>query len=140
MFQAGDVGEEAYENLLAMRGVQYFWVVLHACHAALFAFEGCDGGAFGVRGCGKAFWGLVDGVAVAHPDFVGGVEAFVEDSAVDHHVCAAVFADAGVGDNAAEGVGHRLEAVADTEYGNTKFKDFGIEFGCAVFVHRGGST
>ena len=58
----------------------------------------------------------------------------------DHSVGCAVFAQTGLGDGAAEGLGHHLEAVADTEDRHASFEEGLVALGCAIGVDRGGAT
>ena len=91
-------------------------MVLHASHFAFLVFESCDRRTFGGRGDYETFWGFRDGVAVAHPHLVAGLEAFVEDATGNVDVGASVFALTGVGNGATKRVGHGLEAVANAKY------------------------
>lgn len=138
LLQTRDVGEEAGEHLLAVRRVQHLGVVLDAGHALLGALEGGHRRASGGRGGGEAPRGLGHGVAVAHPDLVGVLEALVQHAGVDGEVGAAVLAAARGGDGAAELLRHDLEAVADAEDGQAQLQDLRVRGGRTVSVDGGG--
>ena len=77
-----------------------------------------------------------------HPHVLGGGGAGEEGGVLsaDHSVGCAVFAQTGLGDGAAEGLGHDLEAVADTEDRHASFKQGLVTLGGAIGVDRGGAT
>ena len=136
LLQAGNLGEEAGEHLLAVRGVHDLRVVLHAGELAGGVLERGHGRARSGGGDLEAFRCLRHGVAVGHPHGVLGLEACVEHAAVDTHLRAAVLARTGLGHLAAERAGHDLEAVADAEDWQTQLEDLLVELRRAFFVHR----
>ena len=138
--QTGDIVQEAGQHLLAVRGMQDLRVVLHTGHLLGGTLEGGDGGTGGARGDIEALGGGGDSVAVAHPHLVGGLEADVERAAVDGDVGTAVLAVAGLRDRAAEGVGHGLEAVADTEDRDAELQQATLQGRGAVGVDRRRAT
>ena len=75
---------------------------------------------------------------MAHPHnlVVGGA---TEQAGVTGHCSLGVpvLAGARATDGAAEGVGHRLEAVADSQHGHTGLENRGIDGGRALLVHGG---
>ena len=136
LLQAGDVGEEAGEHLLAVRGVHDLRVVLHAGELAGGVLERGHRRARGGGGDLEALRRLRDGVAVGHPHGVLGLESGVEHAAVDTHLRAAVLARTGLGHLAAERAGHDLEAVANAEDRQPQLEDLLVELRRALCVHR----
>ena len=136
LLQAGDLGEEAGEHLLAVRGVHDLGVVLHAGELLVHALEGGHRCARGGRGDGKALRRLGDGVAVRHPHRVLVRGVGVEHAAVDKHIGAAVLPGPGLGDLAAERLGHDLEAVADAKDGQVQLEDLRVQLRGTLGVHR----
>ena len=124
---AGEFVQEPAQHLLAVRGVHHLGVVLHACQPARRVLErrdGCTGAAghhLEALRCGG------DGVAVAHPHRLGLRQVRMQLSTSDIQLGAAVLAGAGVGDGAAEGLRHRLKAVADAEHRNTEVEHRGVQ-------------
>ncbi|EON33565.1 cytosine deaminase [Gordonia terrae C-6] len=135
--EAGDLVEEAREDLLAVRRVQHLGVVLHTGHAALQVLEGRHRRAGGRSGDGESLGRALDGVVVAHPHRLGFRETLMEHAfAVGRQRRATELASAGVGDLAAQRVRHRLEPVADAEHRDVEVEEGGIEVGCVLGVHR----
>ena len=95
-------------------------MVLHAGHLLGRALHRGDGGAGGGSGYVEALGGGGDGVAVGHPHLVRGLEALVQDAALDVDIGAAVFTLTGRRYGTAENVVHGLESVANAEDRNAK--------------------
>ena len=134
--QAGTLVEEVLQGVLAELGVAHLGVPLQAVEATLARLEGRDGGLGGGGRDGEALGRALDGVTVAHPhDLVVGGAA--EQAGVTGHggLGVPVLAGAGTTDCAAEGVGHGLEAVADTQDGHASLKNRGIDGGRTLLVH-----
>ncbi len=132
--------QEVLEDRLAVLRVLDLGVPLHAVQPALVVGECGDRSV--LRG-GEHLEPLRrkrDRVAVAHP---GGLfrRLAVEEGALavgrsarDAHGGRAVLAAPGLGDLAAEGGGHDLEAVADAEHRHAELEDALVELRCAVVV------
>ena len=140
--QASHVVEEVLQGDLAVVGVLHLGVPLHAAELAGLVHECCHGCAGGLCQHLEAFGGLGHGIAVRHPHVLGGGGAGEEGGVLsaDDGVGCAVFAQAGLGHGTAEGLGHDLEAVADTEDRHAGFEEGLITLGGAVGVNRGGAA
>ena len=140
--QACHIVEEVLQGDLAVVGVLHLGVPLHAAELTGLVHECCHGCAGGRCQHLEAFGGFGHGVTVRHPHVLGGGGAGQEGGVLsaDHSVGCAVFAQTGLGDGAAEGLGHDLEAVADTEDRHASFKQGLVTLGGAIGVDRGGAT
>ena len=140
--QTSHVVEEVLQGDLAVVGVLHLGVPLDATELAGLVHECCHGCAGGLCQHLEAFGGLGHGVAVRHPHVLGGGGAGQEGRVLsaDHSIGCAVFAQTGLGDGAAEGLGHHLEAVADTEDRHAGFEEGLVTLGCAIGVDRRRAT
>ena len=112
---ARDVVQEPAQDLLAVRGVPAPRGGTARRRAAGRFSKAATGAPALLGDHVEALRGLGDRVAVAHPHRLVGRQVLVQLPAVGRQFGAAVLTGAGVGDHAAEGLGHRLEAVADAE-------------------------
>ena len=132
---AGDLVEEVLEHLLAVLGVQHLGVPLHAGEAAVDVLERGDRGDVGRGQDGEALGRLRDRVAVRHPHLVLRRDALEEGAGLgDGDGRTSVLARAGVGDLAAEALGHELEAVAHAEDRDARGEDAGVDAGGVLGV------
>ncbi len=135
---ARELVQEPAEHLLAVRRVHDLGVVLHARELSGPVLERRNGGA-GAGGDDLEPVGRGrDRVAVAHPHRLPIRKIRMKLSPRHIQLGAAVLTGAGAGDRAAEGLGHRLEAVADAEDGNVEIEQRGVELGSTVGVDAGG--
>ena len=140
-----DVGaavEEVLENILAAFGVLDFGVPLDA-EDAPFAILECGNGRARRNGDHvEAFGSFVNAVAVAHPHVL--VEVLIgKQNGIALNFSEqgrAVLASARGGDRPAEGLRDCLEAVAQTEYRNTRLEERGVKFRGAVGIHGAGTA
>ncbi len=135
---ARDVVQEVLEDLLAVLGVQHLGVPLHAREAAVDVLEGGDRRDVGRGEDGEARRRLRDRVTVRHPHLVLGGQALEERAGLAHgDRRTPVLARAGVGDLAAEALGHQLEAVAHAEHRHPGREDVGVDARRALGVDAG---
>ena len=140
--QARRLVEEVLDDLLAEVGVLLLGVPLHAVEALLGVAERGDRGRGGRGEHLEARGRLGHLVAVRHP------HVLLERLPLEQHAArsdqrrigGAVLAQTRVGDLAAEGLGHDLEAVADAERRDAQLEDLGVEARRALLVHRGRTT
>ena len=144
---AADAMGEVFQNLAAMIGMDDLGVELHAVVRQHSRAHGGDGRVVGVgddlvvvRQAGQV-------VAVAHPDLRARRDARQQIRVVvDVEVGASELAAAGPFDAAAEGVGHRLEAVADAQnrhrraVGAMHLEEGRVELGSTLVVDRTGAA
>ena len=113
---AGDPVQEVLEDDLAVLAVQHLGVPLHPGEPAVDVLERRHRRAVGRRQHGEAGRRCHDRVAVAHPDPVLGGDLGQQRARLgDRDRGAAVLRPAGPAYLAAEGLRHRLEAVAHAE-------------------------
>ena len=127
------VVEEVADHLDAVFGVVHFRMELDAVEAPLFIGNRDVGAGGRVGGQGKAFRYLRHVIPMTHPGDALFGEALKQLAAgVKPGFGLAVFAGGivlGLGDLAAEGVGHQLAAVADAEDRDPQLKDAGVIVG-----------
>ncbi len=139
--EPGAAVQEVLQRVLAEQRVLDLGVPLHAVEATGAVLEGRDGRAGRRREHREPCGGLVDGVAVAHPDLLRLGRAGEEDTGVgDLDGGAAVLADARLRDRSAERLGHHLEAVADAQHGHACLEQGGVHPGSALGVDAGGAA
>ena len=123
-----DVGQEARQDLLAVRGVDDLGVELDAVDAALDALDRGDGR--GARGGERREAGrrLEHRVAVRHPARLLAGQAREQPAVLAHgQVRAPELADLGLLDASAERVDEKLHPVADAEHRNAELEQPPIE-------------
>ena len=125
--EAGDAVEEVLEDLLPVLGVEDLGVPLQPVEATARVLEGRHRRLGGGGGDGEALGGLGDGVAVGHPYLVRGLEALVQDAALDVDIGAAIFTLTGRRYGTAEDVVHGLEAVANAEDWDAELQQLRLE-------------
>ena len=121
--QPRDVEQEVFQHLLTPLGVRNLRVPLHPRQFPHPALECCDRGARRARQHMETLRGAGNGIPVAHPHIERVREGRQEFAAVlDGQGRATVLALPRLGHRPAQGLGHRLEAVADPEN-----RDSGLE-------------
>ena len=142
--RAADLIEEVADHLKAVFGVVHFRVVLDAVEPPLFIGNRDVGAGGRVGGQGKPLRHLRHVVPVAHPGNALLGEALEEFAAgVEPGLGLAVFAGGivlGLGDLAAEGVGHQLAAVTDAEDRHPHLEDAGVVVGGGFEVDAVGAA
>ena len=138
---AGTVVEEALQHRLPVCGVHHLGVPLEPEQVAVGALEGGDlgtGRRAGHREPGRCDH---DRVPVRHPHrLLRGLPGEQHRVRLDGGGGAPVLGALGALHRAAEGLGHRLEAVADPEGGHAGVEQRGVDVGRTVGVDAGGTT
>ncbi len=120
-----------------MRRVHHLGVVLHTGQPARPVLETRHRCARAAGHHFEALRGSGDGVAVAHPHRLGFGQIRMKLSPSDLQLGATVFTGPGAGHGAAEGLRHRLEAVADAEHRDAEVEHRGVQLRRALGVHTG---
>ena len=135
--QPRDVKQEVFQHLLTPLGVRNLRMPLHPRQFPHPALEGCDGGARRARQHMETLRGAGDGIPVAHPHVERVREGCQEFAAVlDGQGGAAVLALPGLGHRPAQGLGHRLEAVADPENRDAGLEQRRIDLRSVIGIDR----
>ena len=139
---AADLVEEVADHVDAVLGVVHLRVVLDAVEPTGLVADGHVGAGVGPGHQGEAVRHLLHIVAVAHPgdallgqtleEAAGGVEVRLGLAVLPGGVVL------GLGDGAAQGVGHQLAAVADAQDGHTPGENGGVHMGGRGIVHAVG--
>ena len=122
---------------LPVLGVEHLGVPLQAIETPLRVLEGGHWRLGGGGGDGEALGGGLDRVAVAHPHHLV-IGSPVEQAGPLRHAGGSVPVLAGTGspDCSAQGLGHGLEAVADTQDRDPGVEDGRVDGGGAIGVDR----
>lgn len=116
-------------------------VELDGVYVFLCIFHGGHGAGIGGRHGTKALGQLLYVVDVAHPGGLFDFEPFEEFAGRIHHgLGLSEFPLVGFGDDAAEGFGDQLHAVADAEDGDAQFEDFAVDAGAGLVVYAVGAA
>ena len=136
---AGDVVQEPLQHALAVRRVRHLGVELHPGQPLGEILERGHRRTRLLAVTVKPAGAARDAVAVAHPDGLPRGQAAEQRAAVagELQLGPAELALAGVGHRAAEGLRHRLEAVADAEHRHAGLEERRVDLGRARLVHAG---
>ena len=139
--QASTLVQEVLQGILAELGVAHLGVPLQAVEATLARLEGRDGGLGGGGGDDEALGRALNCIAVAHPhDLVVGGAVKQARTRRNRGLGVPVLAGARASHGATEGVGHGLEAVADTQDGHPGLENRGVDGGRTLLVHGRGAA
>ena len=139
-----DLIQEVADHSGAMLGVVDFGVILHAVESSCFVGNGHIGAGIGAAHQAEAFRYLCHIVAMAHPGnalFGNSLEEFA--GSIKEGLGLAVFTGRillGLGDQAAQGVGHQLAAVANAQNRDAQFKNGRIHMGRGLQIHGVGAA
>ena len=139
LLEAGDLTEEAVEDLRAVRRVDDLGVELDPVEALLGALERGDRRARAGGESDEAGRGLEDAVAVAHPALLLMRQPGQQTSAAvgEDQRRAAELPRIGALDAAAEDVDHRLHPVADAQHRDLELQQLTSQLRCALRVDGG---
>ncbi len=139
---AGDLVQEPAQHLLTVRGMHHLRVVLHPGQPPAGVLERRHRSTGRPGGDHEAARRGGDGVAVAHPHRTPRGQLAVQHTATLEHlqIGAPVLPGAGLLHGAAQGVGHRLEAVADAQHRHPRLEQRRVDARSIRRIHAGRAT
>ena len=142
LLAAGDVAQEALEDLRAVRGVDDLGMELDAVEPALGALERSDRRAGAGRQGPEALGGLEDAVAMAHPALLlfGQAAQQLATVAGENQLGPAELAGVRPLDAAAQLVDHRLHPVTDAQHRDIEIEQLGAKRRSPLRVHGRGAA